>query len=114
MNQSKFEELMKNRAHQNVQTKLRRFRDTMKKAFKDLTGEDGICSNSNCKAREVNYSILKMALDEQDFHPSNKWPRWLWEDEEEKVTAEVLSTMDEMQKMLIAPEPKDTDCQPAD
>jgi len=114
MTQEKLAKLVKKRAHANVQKKLKHFNSAMRKAFSELTGAEGMASESTNKAAETNYNILAMALDEQDFHPANKWPRWLWEQEEEKVMTEILSTMDTMQKALAAPEIKDTDCQPAD
>jgi len=106
MTNEKFLELVSKRAHQNVQRKIDKFKSTIVEAFEELTGDRYVAKNSD------NAVILHNMLEDESFYFQKGWPKALWEHEENKVTKELLSTMDAMQKALIAPEPKDADYKP--
>ena len=50
---------------------------------------------------------------EDPDNPGHMWKRLdIWDSREEKIEKEVLSTMDAVQRMLVAPEPSANDCTP--
>jgi len=58
---------------------------------------------------DYNREILKHMLDDNTINFNKGWPSVIWREEEERVSKELLSMMDEMQKALIAPGPKEDD-----
>jgi len=109
MTGEKFAEIVTKRANERVNAKIKAFTDALYKAFRDLTGEIYISKAQGSK-RLANYHILERMVAEESISFNKGWPKMLWEQEEEKVSAELLSMMDEMQKALLSPGPQKGDC----
>lgn len=111
MDQEQLLEMVKKRAAWNVEQKIGKFKKSIRALFKELTGTNLIEKNGYTE-REANYKILERIIETESFGFDANWPAFLWREEEGRVLKDILSTMDTMQKALIAPEPKDTDCKP--
>jgi len=111
MTGEKFAEIVTKRAHERVEAKLRTFKHGLHNLFSQLTGDTFITKDSK-GARGANYAILAQMVEKECIDFGEGWPALLWVREEEKVADELLSMMDEMQKALLAPDPKDGDCIP--
>ena len=98
MKPTTFDEIVKKRASQRVQSRLTKFRTDIREAFSRLGVPRGSATYAfSAQATQV----LQMLIDGEN----NRWPTELWQREEEAVAAELLDTMDEMQKAFLAPEP---------
>jgi len=112
MTGEKFTEIVTKRANERVQVKLAQFKKAIKHAFYELTGSDYTTRPENRpsdRAAANNQILLHMA-ETFELDPSGNWPSILWRQEEEKVSDELLSMMDEMQKALLSPGPQKGDC----
>lgn len=98
MTAKKFDELVKARARQRVDAKVKRFKQEIDRAYRELTGES-ICFESYNQVRKLPHAIFTVLASENH---RKGWPAWLWKNEEAAVERELLSIMDEMQKALIA------------
>ncbi len=101
----KFAELVTNRANERVQKKIDAFRSEIKDTFRHLTGSVYLYwGESDADAKEAaNWKILLGIVESRGIDEyKSDWPRLLWEKEEEIVKEEILSTMDELQKALLA------------
>lgn len=112
MNESQFLELVKKKAHKNVQDKIITFKRQIGDAFNRLTGTRYVEKSGGYPDRVANYKIISTIKERAGFDFNKSWPAFLWNDEEDKVMKEILSTMDTMQKALVAPDVTDTDCMP--
>lgn len=133
MNQSRFDQVIKNRAQQRVDQRIEKFRLSVAEAFKELfrgtkSGPDfyyngWIPWNANKDvvivagnvATGMYYQLPANGKSASCENPAPKcvWPRCLWETEEASVEKELLATMDEMQKALLAPPPSEDGPRPA-
>ena len=123
MNKSKFDTIVANRAHERVVAKLEAFRMAIATAFRNL-GSDYSSDyyhgfdyklRNNEGVKTLLHNVSQGLYFEHDEKGSDlkidgklvklKWPRELWKREEEAVQKELLATMDEMQRALVAPSP---------
>lgn len=113
MTSDKFNQIVKNRANERVKEKITVFEREVAAAFAKL--HPSLASNhctrwAGGKAGKLVASVFNHLLDRTvagtgktaDGKPSG-YPAALWQDEEEAVTKELLATLDEMQKALMAP-----------
>jgi len=98
MNSSKFDTIVENRAAERVRARIRKFEYALLAELRELSG------------RSIDNSSLPELFNGEIFVgilvglQTRKWPKYLWEQEREKVANELLSVMDEMQKALLAPQ----------
>ena len=93
MKASKFEKMVEVRADERVWEKITLFIERVTSALEELSGSS---------YGDMDPDLEKELLMNVVLSPNKrKWPRILWEAEEEQVTKEFLSTMDEIQKALI-------------
>jgi len=104
MKSEKFDRLVKARANERVQEKIKTFKESCGDAFQKLTDQ---CSYivSDYEVSDFAKAVFAILISKNN---SKNWPRELWEKEEEKVERELLSIMDEMQKALIAADKNET------
>lgn len=101
MSPSKFDAIVENRAVERTRARIRQFQTDINEAVITLTkGRSRPLSNDSFWASAPWAEICAALI-------SNKWPAYLWEQEREAVTKELLSVMDEMQKALVAPAPSE-------
>ena len=115
MTGEKFAEIVTKRAHERVQKKLRIFKDAIYQLFRELTGSASLFDTKkpdDGQEETANRAILSRMLELGKMDFNKGWPTLIWKNEEEKVTKELLSMMDEMQKALLSPGPKEGDCKP--
>jgi hypothetical protein len=107
MTPDRFNEIVKNRANQRVNEKVAKFKSDVAAAFKNLhpclAPNDGNQWFGGAAAKHV-IPIMRqlLGLKEEPGRPIG-YPKELWSDEEDKVQKELLATMDEMAKALLAP-----------
>lgn len=115
MTPNRFNDIVKNRANERVQEKVKAFELKLAAAFREL--HPCLAPNFNDKwcggkaalhVKAVLRHILGVSKD-KDKAVSVGYPLPLWEDEEKAVEKELLATMDEMAKALIAPPFDSTD-----
>jgi hypothetical protein len=108
MTPNRFNEIVVNRAKERVKAKVAKFEATIAKAFKDL---HPCLATSNYYNRwssgpQAKHAVAVMRLLCGVKEEKNKpvgYPEALWRDEEKAVQEELLATMDEMAKALLAP-----------
>ncbi len=110
MTKNRFEELVKNRAHDRVQTKITKFRKVCLTEAEELLGLYSGAFKGYGNSIPANGKELFVILASDNMNKG--WPRDLWDREEGKVTEELFSIMDEMQKALLSSPPKDGDYKP--
>lgn len=112
MDIKKFEDLVAKRAHQNVLQRISELRKDVGDALRKFGVPVPVYANVMDRPIEDMrmWQILRVLTSE---NPQSGWPKWLWDEEVERVSGEVLDTMDAMQKMLIARDPGPDDCTPA-
>ena len=104
MKSEMFDKIVEARADERVQDRIGTFKRTCDRAYKDLLR----ISNRFDSAFTVEFGVTPAArqifaiLSSDDTRKG--WPKDLWEKERGMVRAELLKTMDEMQKALIAAE----------
>jgi len=104
MKSEKFDRLVKARANERVQEKIREFKESCGYAFQKLTNQRSYVV-SDYEMSDFAKAVFAILVSKNN---SKNWPRELWEKEEEKVERELLSIMDEMQKALIAADKNET------
>ena len=111
-----FAKIVTNRANRRVQENIKRFRSEIAKTFQNLTGTGYLYKSGSKEESLANWQILLAIIENGEIdNLKNEWPAYLWRREEKKVQDELLSTMDEMQKALLAsPKPQAGDCTPAE
>ena len=114
MTPNRFNEIVKNRAQQRVKAKIAKFEATLAAACKEL--HPCLTPNyynkwSGGTAGKHMAAVMRnlLSIKQEPGKPAG-YPQALWDDEEEKIQEELLATMDEMAKALLA-EP-DTEPQP--
>jgi hypothetical protein len=114
MTPNRFNEIVKNRAQQRVKQKVAKFEAAVAKAFEEL--HPSLKTNNGYKwfggeaAKRATAVMRHLLSVKEDPAKPKGYPPCLWTDEENKVQEELLATMDEMAKALLA-EP-DTEPQP--
>ena len=93
-----FDTIVIERANQRVQKKLNTFRDTVRKALSVLGGRMLLDPHAGTQVTELGCK----ALDNAKVSQSKVWPSELWRAEEDAVRTELLGTMDEMSRALVA------------
>ena len=104
MKSEKFDKLVKARANERVQEKIREFKESCGYAFQKLTNQRSYIV-SDYEMSDFAKAVFAVLVSKNH---SKGWPQELWEQEEEKVERELLSIMDEMQKALIAADKNET------
>ena len=97
-----FDKIVQARADERVRDKILRFERAMLSALREFAG-----ASDNYKASAYGNEILTVLAT-----PCNNrlWPPRMWREEEALVEKELLATMDEMQRALLAASrPKDED-----
>jgi len=108
MKPTQFDEIVKKRADERVQKKIKACKRAVANAVRAIYGNTvGNYHDSVHDALQDKQGAPIMAVLSSDT-PSKGWPKDLWEREREAVAAELLATMDEMQKALLAPAPDTT------
>jgi hypothetical protein len=108
MTPDRFNEIVVNRAKERVKAKVAKFEAAIAKAFKDLhpclaPSSYGNRWSSGPQAKHaVAVMRLLLGVKEEKNKPAG-YPAALWRDEEKAVQEELLATMDEMAKALLAP-----------
>ena len=124
MNASKFDQIVSNRANERVQEKIETFRKRIGEAVIGLGIKTPMSYYHGFLPHNI-YGDLALILANvasglyfQPGGPSHdnplkptEWPAALWERETDAVRTQLLATMDEMQKALVAPTPKENDAQ---
>lgn len=125
MNASRFDQIVKNRAQQRVEARIEKFRAKMAEAFRELGrgfepqhrhGFHPYNIPDHVQTVLSNIQVggyLHTEKDATGNYLPVRWPKLLWETEEKAIEEELLKTMDEMQKALVAPSPGNSDTQPA-
>jgi len=105
MTGEKFDKIVKARANERVQEKIRQLRAAANEMVKPF----GIPGYGWDGAHDIFTALARGGY-------SGTWPRSLWETEENLVAGELLGIMDEMQRALIAvsKEPGPDDVMPED
>lgn len=98
MTGEKFDRIVKARADQRVNEKIKQFKSVCSTAYAKLTGENWYTNFPDSVMAELIFGILASKKH------CKGWPKELWEKEEKEVESELLSIMDEMQKALLAAE----------
>lgn len=115
MTPNRFNEIVKNRASARVQEKIKIFESKMAAAFRELHpclapnhGNRWFGGKASLHVKALLRHMLGVTKD-KDNSVAVGYPLPLWEDEEKAVETELLATMDEMAKALIAPPVDATD-----
>lgn len=118
MTGSKFDAIVKARANERVQARIQQFRKDVREAVKKLSpallsdyakplhvgAEEKVFKGGDL---DNNRTVVAYLTGRADVLPAV-----LWRKEEEAVSKELLATMDEMQKALIAPASRPDDVLP--
>ncbi len=106
-----FDSIVKNRADERVKARIKVFREAIKIAFKNLTGCSYVGSNNSETetSDKANWAVLTGMVEKGSVDKLKEWPHYLWATERDAVRSELLATMDEMQKALLAPKPAATE-----
>lgn len=97
------EEQIKRRADNRAQQKISRFKQDILNACQRLTEDRGsytVNTYTRCMPERFRELLAVVA----SGNAQQGWPAWLWEEERHRVTAEVMATMNELQKVLLAPD----------
>ena len=97
MNAQKFNDIVKARANERMQTKIPSFRI---ESTALITKYFGIYVDPNDSYYSDRVTAIFSILASTNVRAG--WPAELWREEEKKVSDELLSIMDEMQKALIS------------
>jgi hypothetical protein len=95
MKAKNFDEIVTARANERAQNKINIFKKEIKEACAKLLNYRW---QDYRELPEVTCAVLRIVL----ANATVGWPREIWEFEENLVSEELLNTMDEMQKALIA------------
>ena len=111
MNSDRFNQIIENRAQERVKKRVADFEKKIGDAFRELHSSvaPNYYSRWSCGERGRNVSAIFRFLigaENAEGKPAG-YPKALWDEEREQVEKELLATMDEMQKALIAPAPTD-------
>lgn len=99
MKSEMFDGIVKARANERVQKKIRKFKQDVGKALSEMgKGYSRVRPEENCGTEEAKAILAIMGSD----NPNSGWPNTLWERERTAVEKELLAIMDEMQKALLA------------
>ena len=93
MTSDDFVKLIKSRANERVQSKIKVFQESLYNLCNALGIGDGYYSDT---AKKVLLLFTKDKLSNKD------WPKELWEEQEEKVKEEILGIFDELQKAKLS------------
>ncbi len=111
MTPDKFNDIVKKRAAQRIESKIEEFELDIQKACRKLSNKlDSTgrrwSANSDASKRMSKIFLHLLGYASTTEKPAG-YPKFLWEEEEEQVKKELLSIMDEMQKALISEEVKE-------
>lgn len=122
MNVKDLEKMIADRANNQVQLRIRAFKQAIESALNQLTGVNAFTSefgeyenylkfSENDDSRGVRAErakLLSLALKDRSHDGSHTkwlpWPENLWRREEEQIRKELLSKMDLMQQLLLQPD----------
>ena len=100
MKEKTFDEIVKARANERVQAKLKAFKNSVKTACGQLLGDTYWSGYVQHKTLVQSFRTPLGILSSDDH--TTGWPTSLWEKEEDIVREELLKTMDEMQRAFLA------------
>jgi len=100
MKEKTFDEIVKARANERVQAKLKAFKEVVKTACGQLLGDTYWRGYEQRITLIPNFREVLTLLASEDH--TKDWPTSLWEKEEDAVREELLKTMDEMQRAFLA------------
>lgn len=104
MKNEDFLKIVAARADERVQKRITEFKDKILSALRDLSGDTWSCDpRMTTNIDEKPRALLKPFLTADH---KKGWPSWLWDREEKKVQEELLATMNEFQRALLAAERK--------
>ena len=92
--------IVKARANQRAQQKIENFKSSIRGHFQQL----GISLYTSDNGIQGGIDAIKIYGFLSGFDGYPGWPRVIWDNEEELVRKELLATMDEFQKALLAAE----------
>ena len=126
MNASRFDSVVKNRAHERATKRIEEFRKDIGSALAKLHPSfraTYFAGTMPCRIKGDLALVVANIASGMYFQPGVassdnplkpcEWPLILWTDEQAIVEKELLATMDEMQKALCAPAPSADSPQPA-
>lgn len=92
------EEQIKKRAKERTQKRISVFKEEVARATAKLLERNVSIVHGKCLNEDARKVLSVMASDNH----REGWPKTLWQDEEFRVTNEVMGTMDELQKVLLS------------
>lgn len=95
------EEQIKKRAQEEVQKRVAAFKTTVYRTIEDLLGRPSTNTSwikAHGKREDVRNLLRVLASDDN----TKGWPSELWRSEEQRLRDEILSRMDELQRVLLA------------
>ena len=95
MNAEKFDKIVEARANERAQEKIATFKSEITKALTGLVGGHGYSFLGAPYHEEAITALLSV-------NSTNEWPSVIWDTERKAVTSELLATMNEFQKALMA------------
>lgn len=104
MNKSTFDEMVKARANQVVQGRIKEFKQDVGKALSKLYRKstyyyfDGPIRDPEDGKHEFRRALEVLLSDT----PGKSWPKELWEEEEQNQLKSIMDSMDSMQKAVLA------------
>ena len=102
MKTQKFDDIVAARTEERMQDKIRTCKNEIKQALSKLTGS-GLrwhgWPNVEKWQEQSCVDVLKVLMSSS---PDNGWPKFLWDNEREKVTNEILSQLDLVQQAVIS------------
>lgn len=111
MNADRFNQIIENRAQERVKKRVADFEKKIGDAFRELHASVAPNHYSRWsggdRGRNVGAIFRFLIGGENAEGDPFGYPKALWDEERAQVEKELLATMDEMQKALIAPEPTD-------
>lgn len=100
MNAKKFDQIVENRSIERTRARIIKFEQTVHAAVAQLYHDGSNPYHARSFFTEdKRWPAIVEALN------TNKWPKELWDQERKLVTDELLGTLDEMARALIAPPP---------
>ena len=118
------EQRIAEKANLNVQAKIKKFKESIDIALRELLGSDDCASlgfgsyafaesGNNATAEHLSgarrkLAALRLAIQDKEISTGSDrretklpWPKWLWEKEIESIRSELMSKMDLMQQLLM-------------
>lgn len=120
MTPTKFDEIVKNKANENVQARIRQFDKDIKEAIAKLYPSHRIYSDPLLPISSSNESVIEYKETTEDNKiliqylttREKKLPAKIWRHEEELVAKKLLAQLDVVASALVSKKPSDEDIAP--